>query len=206
VIAGSLAWLAVAAAFQGDRERARTLYVDAADVARECGDVLCQATVAHGLGNIALEEGDAEIARTHFQHALELYRGLSDAGGETIALRGLSLAALAEGDTDEAAALLGNSLRLARVLRDREGIFGCLLASAELAAQRSETVLAARLLGAADALGEEIGFALDPVDREQRARIATVLEGDDAALVAAQEEGRELTLDVAVAYALGERD
>jgi hypothetical protein len=89
-------------------------------------------------------------------------------------------------------------------LGDSEGIFGYLLGSAEVAAQRGETVRAARLLGAADALGEEIGFALDPVDREQRARIATVVE--EAELVEAQAEGQALTLDEAVAYAFGDHE
>ena len=64
---------------------------------------------------------------------------------------------------------------------------------------------AARLLGAADALREEIGYDPGPGGRKQHERVATAL-GDDAALVAAQSEGRALTLDEAVAYALEEYD
>ena len=79
----------------------------------------------------------------------------------------------------------------------------CLVGSAEVAVQRGEMARAARLLGAADALREEIGYSPEPGEREQRERVATAL-GDDAALVAAQSEGRTLTLDDAVAYALGE--
>jgi len=45
-----------------------------------------------------------------------------------------------------------------------------------------------------------------PLERAQRARIVTVLDTDDAALVAARSEGRALTQDEAVAYALEDHD
>ncbi len=117
----------------------------------------------------------------------------------------MSFVALTEGDTEDAAALLGGSLRLASNLGVRELMFSCLLGSAEVAARGGEAARAARLLAAADALREEMGYTPSPLEREQHARIATVL-GDDAALAAGRSEGRALTLDEAVAYALEERD
>jgi predicted ATPase/class 3 adenylate cyclase len=205
VIATSLVGLALVAEQHGDHERARTLYLDAADVARDCGDTAILPVVAYNLGEIALIEGDAETARMHFQQTLQLNRELSDPGGEAFALVGLSFVALTGGDTDEAAALLGSSLRLASSVGVRELIFSCLLGSAEVAVQGGEAARATRLLVAADALREEMGYTASPLEREQRARITTIL-GDDAALVAAQSEGRGLTLDDAVAYALAEHD
>ncbi|MDP9307495.1 MAG: hypothetical protein M3P15_04210, partial [Actinomycetota bacterium] len=147
-----------------------------------------------------------ETARMQFQQRLELDPELSDAGGQAITLAGLALVALAGGETDEAAALLRSSLRLANDIGAREFIFSCLLGSAEVAAQRRETVRAARLLAASDALCEEMGYMPPPLERAQRARIVTVLDADDAALVAARSEGRALTLDEAVAYALEDHD
>ena len=83
----------------------------------------------------------------------------------------------------------------------------CLLGFADAASQRGETVCAARLLGAADALGEEMSYdAFSFFTGHQRTRIETALDPNDAALAAAQAEGRALTLDEAVAYALGEYD
>ena len=64
VIAGSLYWLANATRDGGNLERARTLYLEAADVARECGDTMTLVGVAHGLGEIALEKRDAATARS----------------------------------------------------------------------------------------------------------------------------------------------
>jgi len=93
-------------------------------------------------------------------------------------------------------------LSLANDIGAREFIFSCLLGSAEVAAQRRETVRAARLLAASDALCEEMGYMPPPLERAQRARIVTVLDTDDAALVTARSEGRALTQDEAVAYAL----
>ena len=205
LIAKSLAILAHVAFAGNDRERSRALYLDAADAARECGDVLALSIVASGLGEIALETGDAAAARTHHQCELELARELSNPRAEAIAFAALSRVALVERDTDKAAADLDSALRLANALGDKAGIIVCLVGSAEVAAQRGELARAARLLGAADGLSEELGFAPNPgqLEQEQRARIEKALR-DDAALVTAQMEGRALTLDDAVAYALEE--
>ena len=200
-IARSLIGLAMV---RGDREGARMLYVEAADVARACGDVESVAIVAHNLGGIAFDEDDLETARTHFQQALNLHRELSDARGEASDLLNLSSVALADGDIDGAAAFLVSSLRLASNLGDKEEIYSCVLGSAEVAAQRGAAARAARLLGAADTLREEMGYAVTAPDQKQRERIAAVLDEDDTALASAQLEGGALTLEDAVAYALEE--
>ena len=190
---------------QLDNERARMLYLEAGDVARACGHTEGLAAVAANLGEIAYEEGALESARTYSQRALELYGELADAGGEAVALVNLALVALAEGDIDEATAFLVSSLRLAKKHGDKPKIYFCLVVAAEVAAHRGETARAARLLGASDALSEEMGLAdTYPEQKKQRARIESVLDGDDAAQ-AAQAEGRALTLEEAVAYALGDR-
>ena len=204
-IASPLVMLALVATARGDRDRARTLYRDAADAARSCGDTQSLAIVANNLGDIAVVEHDAETARMHYQRALELYRELRDVSGESGTLHGLALLLLNEGAPDEAAAHLNSALRLQGALGERALIFACLLGLADAASQRGETVRAARLLGAADALGEEMSYdAFSWFIGHQRTRIATVLDPNDAALAAVQFEGRALTLDEAVAYALGE--
>ena len=55
VIAGSLYFLAMAIHVGGHPERATTLLLEAAEVARECGHAMVLVGVAHGLGEIALE-------------------------------------------------------------------------------------------------------------------------------------------------------
>ena len=188
---------------QDERERARTLYLEAADLARECGDTQSLTVVAANLGAMALADGDAETARTHLERSLELVRERSNAQGEAAILSSLALVALVEGDIEEARALLGSSLRLASSVGDREATFGSLLGLAEVAARSGGTLRAARLLGAADALRDEVGYGPpDPLERELRTRIANVLDENDPALVAARSEGGAMTLDEAVELAL----
>ena len=205
VIAKSLAILADVALQAGDQERSHTLLLDAAEAARACDDMFTLLLVTHGLGAGALDAGDAETARKHFQHSLGLARELQNARSEGIALGRLSLVALLEGDTDEAAACLDGALRLMNALGDKTGTLVCLVGSAEVGVLRGDMPRAARLLGAADALREEIGYAPELGEHEQFERVATAL-GDDATLTTARSEGRVLTLDDAVAYALEDYD
>ena len=203
MIAGSLIGLALAAHSQDEPERARTLYLDAADVARGCGDAQSLRIVAANLGGMALEDGDTETARAHLQPLLELEREISNTQGEAAILSLLALVALVEGDTDEAGARFGSSLRLASSVGDREAIFGGLLGLAEVAARSGGTLHAARLLGAADALREEIGYGPPDVhELELRTRIANVLDENDPELVAAQSEAGAMTLYEAIELAL----
>jgi tetratricopeptide (TPR) repeat protein len=206
VIARSLVGLAMAVEQQSEHERARTLYLEATDVAEECGETWIPPVVAYNVAEIALIEGDMETARTHFQRTLELTRALTDPGGEAFALLGLSFVALARRDSDEAGHLLGRSLRLARDVRAKELIYAGLLGSAEVAVQGGETARAVRLLGATDALREEMGYTPSRLEQAQRTRIATLVDGDDATLIAAQSGEHALTLDEAVAYALENTD
>lgn len=100
---------------------------------------------------------------------------------------------------------MSNALQIGSSLGDKEVISASLLACAEAAGQRGELTRAARLLGAADLVREETALTLDTMERAQRARIETALDPEDATLVSAQSQGRALTLEDAVAYALGEQ-
>ena len=156
--------------------------------------------VAHGLGEIALETRDAATARQHFQRELELAAELSNQRSEAIALRPRREWRSSR-MTPRARQL---SSKCVGALGDMEVGVACLMSAAELAAQRGETARATRLLAAADALREEVGHSLDPVEEELRARIVAAV--GDAALAAAQSEGRAMSLDDALAYALEEHD
>ncbi len=65
---------------------------------------------------------------------------------------------------------------------------------------------AARLFGAANALLERSGAVLDEVDQAEHARdvAATRAQLDEATYAAAWAEGRAMTLEHAIAYALEE--
>jgi hypothetical protein len=124
VIAQSLVGLALAADARLDFQRARTLFVEAAEVARDCGDTRTLGMAVSNLGRIAILEGDAETARLYYQQGLELFRELSDAHAEAASLGNLASLALRAGDTDDAVALLATpcASRVASEPVSRSGI------------------------------------------------------------------------------------
>ena len=109
------------------------------------------------------------------------------------------------GDYLRSASLLGESLATSRELGDGEGVAMYLAGLAGIAGVEGQPERAARLFGAAQALYERIGRA---VDRSDRAGYDPNISGvraqlNDEALAAAWAEGRSMTLEQAIAYALG---
>jgi len=89
-------------------------------------------------------------------------------------------------------------------LEDRKGIAGSFESLASLALHEGDPVVAARLLSAASALRTAIGAPLPPYRREEIERELALVRtaiGEDA-FAAAWEEGRAMSLDEAVGYAL----
>ena len=204
-VAWSLVGLAIVATQQDERERSKSLLLEAAELAQDCEDTqILEQLIAYNLGDLALLEGDLETARANFRQTAEKASEVSDDGGEAFGLMGLSTVALAEQDPADAAALLVPALRIARDLKLPELIYGCLLGFAEVAAQRNQPTRAARLLAASDGLSEEMGYRPGPSEREQHARVTAILDEYDSARMPRPEEHAQ-TLEDAVAYALGER-
>ncbi len=107
------------------------------------------------------------------------------------------------GEREAATALLRESLELRRTLGDRDGVAECLEALASAAGGMAE---AGRLFGAAAALRDAIGIPIPSSRRaDYEADVAAVRAVlDDDAFAAAWAEGRAMTPEQAVAYALGE--
>src|SRR5579872_6230818 len=161
------------------------------------------AQVQYGLGTVARARGDAGVAVRHFEDAAEIFREV-DAWIEIARCQaGVGWVALAGGDLDLARARLGESLRINQACGQRLGIARGLEAFAALAAARKQPEQAARLAGAATQLRESLGQPTGIGSRgEKLLDLARDLLG--VALAAALfAEGREMTTDDAVGYALG---
>ena len=121
-------------------------------------------------------------------------------------LHNLAHVAAAAGDAGRARALLGESLALQRDRENPGGIAEGLAGFAAVAAAEGQAERAARLLAAATTLWEGHQLPLWPGERaeyertEARARAGL----DEATWQRAWDEGRALTTDAAVAYALEE--
>jgi predicted ATPase/DNA-binding CsgD family transcriptional regulator len=161
------------------------------------------AQVEYGMGALARQRGDAETAVRHYRDAMEIFREL-DAWPEIAKCQaGIGWIAVTSGDLDQAQGSLAENLRLNRVCGQRLGIARGLEAFAALSAARQQPQRAVRLAGAACQLREALGHGtgIGP-------RVEEVLEfargGLGASAAAALfAEGREMTADDAIGFALG---
>jgi hypothetical protein len=95
-------------------------------------------------------------------------------------------------------------LKLSRIANHRSAIFHALAAFARLAAAENRQAEATRLLGASDSLREALSMVLPPVEQAVRDRMAASVRDalGRAVFKIAWEEGRALTLERAMEYAL----
>jgi predicted ATPase/DNA-binding SARP family transcriptional activator len=201
----ALANLAGVVNAQGDRERARGLYEESLAYSREAGDRLGIAADLNNLANVVFDLGDYGRARGLYEESHALYREGGDQYGQSLTLFNLGDLAIRTGDHERARANLTEGLALSQVLGDNARCAEYLERLALLAANQRDPVRAARLWGAAAALREALGAAHSPheiADHEREVQVARA-QLDEATFAAAWEAGRALSLEQAVAEALG---
>jgi predicted ATPase/DNA-binding SARP family transcriptional activator len=202
-IAHSLNSLGDVANDQGDYASARTLYEQSLAMRRELGD---KAGIAHSLywlGLVAHAQGDYGAARTLYQESLALYREI----GHSFLIHALGALGHLErevGDYGRAAALYQESLLLRRERGELLHTACSLEDFAGLAVRLGQQERAVRLLGAAEALCETLGRTLPlAIAAEYERTVAAAHSALSAEVFAAAwKEGRQMTMEQAVAYAL----
>jgi hypothetical protein len=144
---------------------------------------------------------DVDAARRAFHRTLRFGERAGDRQAIATAQLGLGTVALLAGDPPAACRQFGAALDLRRESRDTLGIVECLERFAEAAAQTGDPDRAVLLWSFAAATREAIGAPTPLVERPplERAIVATRSILDVAAFAALWEEGRELSLDEAVA-------
>jgi hypothetical protein len=163
------------------------------------------------LGNLALAEGDYAQA----EHWLTLdLQWIAEHGGSgnkiatSARVRRLGYALLYQGDFTRAVAYLRESLIDNASLSDTQAVAACLAAFAALALAGEAYERAARLFGASEALCDSIHMRLQHWDVVHVRRNAAALREqlDKPAHDAAWDEGRAMSYDQAIEYALQEDD
>jgi tetratricopeptide (TPR) repeat protein len=189
--------------FQLDnRERARELHEEALALRRREGRRLGIVHALSGLGDLAFAEGDFARAREIYEEILETGRECHELDFQAGALLSLAELARREGDLGRATELglegLQTASELGSIFRISQGV-ETLAAVAFLEGQPER---AARLFGANDRLRGESGFAYlaDLETEEELEDLRSQLRS--ASLDAAFAQGRAMTLEEAVAYAL----
>jgi non-specific serine/threonine protein kinase len=206
----SLAYLGMTAVRQADEEHVPSLREEAEALRREPS--LGQRALAEllfFLAAAASNESDFQKAMALFEESLVVFRDLEDARGISRCLISFGMVSVMGRDYDQTEAVARKGLESVRELGDRPGTSFALLVEAALAGVRNEPARAARLWGAAEALREAIGLSMghqDRVDYDYEGRVAAArAQLDDAAWQAAWNEGRAMSPEQAVDYALQSR-
>jgi tetratricopeptide (TPR) repeat protein len=206
-IAYSLWRLGEVALRQGEIALAAARYQEALALFRALGDTDDIAWVLGSLGQMAREQGDYAQALLLGEESLALFRELNDRIGLACALCELGHVALACGNYAQAATRFSESLTLfGRVLGVKKGSADCLRGLARSAAAHARPDRAARLFGAVEAQPELLRMPLPSTDHGSYERSVDLVHAqlDEATFAAAWAEGRAMSLEQAIDYALGE--
>jgi predicted ATPase/class 3 adenylate cyclase len=187
----------------GDREGAISATEEAYRVCRGVGDVTMSGGWLNNLAWIALQAGNTAEARARLDEAFELLRLVDDVRLAGLVTVNLGWVELIEGDLDRACSRFVTAAQFSARLGERAFGAEVLWGLAQAAAARGDSLCAARLAGCASALGEPAGYdpatTLTDLRHVDDAR-STVPE---AVWETAWAEGAGLTLDAALALALG---
>jgi non-specific serine/threonine protein kinase len=158
------------------------------------------------VGELARLDGDYERAQEVYEECLTIARQIGDSIREALMLGNLGCVAQHQGNYERAEALMMDSLAQLWELHLVYGIAPTLLALAGPVGAKGQAERAARLFGAGEALFEAMGVQPQPSDQFVVDRyVAAVREQlDEATFEAARAAGRAMSLEEAIACALGE--
>jgi tetratricopeptide (TPR) repeat protein len=184
--------------------RAATLYEESLAFSREAGDRLGIAADLNNLANAVFDLGDYGRATALYEESLALYREGGDLYGASLALYNLGDLACHTGNLERAQAYLGEALELAYALDNELGCAEYIEKLAWLAVTLDAPARAVRLWGAAGRQRETLGAARSPEQHAEHAQQIAAARArlDQAAFMAAWNEGYAMKLEQAVAYAL----
>jgi len=192
--------------YEPDLDAGAEMLDEALALYRKIGDTAGQARTLWGLGT-------GPYFREDWPKALEIFRAADEALSQTDdefmqAWVGHMLGSteIRLGQLDEAEAHITNALRTMHQAGETTGLVLVLDDFADLAAARDDLPRALRLIGAARALQDATDTRLAEVteDLMRRERYRVALERADAQRLVA--EGRSMSLEAAVVYALGTSD
>jgi len=200
-----LIWSAIVAIAEARHEEAAPLLEESLALCREIGDRWWAVEALAILGTLATLQGDYERASTFHTESLAVSRETGNTNNMTYALRSLGVLAVRQGDWGRAATYYKECLTLSRSVRTPGVIAECLEGTARAASLRAAYDQAARLFGAADALFQVLGGHLplwaDESEHDRYVASTRAALGE-AAFAGAWRDGRAMTLEQAVEYAL----
>jgi predicted ATPase/DNA-binding XRE family transcriptional regulator len=205
-IARALIILGDGALFEGDVDRATAKFQKSLDISQDLEDAEGIALSLLYLGRAAHMRGDDARSNTLLEESLVVFKNSGDSRGVAEVLLELGRVAHAQGNETHALALCRESLVLSRKLDNKSHIAFCLTTLAGVIQAAGNAARAARLFGVAEMLLESIDAVLDPGGSLSYPSdlAAARTELGEPAFEEARGEGRAMTVEQAVAYALSD--
>src|SRR5918998_468874 len=191
---------------RGRYQQAIAVIEDAADLFLEEGEKWGAAIELGFLAVAWRNQGDHERAKRLAERGLAISREIGERQATTSALYTLAILAQTEGEDERARDLFEEGLKLSAELGNEADVAHCLEGLASMYGAEGKIVRAARLWGAEETLLEKLEDAVytyvpdRALHRNQVAAAGSQL--DEAAWTAAWNEGRAMSLEQAVEYAL----
>jgi DNA-binding CsgD family transcriptional regulator len=193
----------------GDLEQARAFFEEGLAISREFGSASILRAHLTALALTLLLQRDLDRAAAFAEEAAALSRKAGDRLLLPLPLTWLGWVALLRGDLERAQALHKESLALSKELGAHKQLTLILLEGLACAAgAEGEAERTSRLFGATEALREAIGFPLEPALRtlEDPFLVGARSQLKEGAWTGAWEEGRRMSVEAAIEYALSEED
>ncbi len=169
---------------------------------RESGDQVAIANTMHGLAEAARWQGAYARAAALYDECVLLLRELGLTLSVAAALHGRGMVAYHQGDDARAQALFEACLPLFQEAAHTHGIGWCFEGLAGVAGRQEQPRRAARLLAAGEVLCHNSGWSGAPRAEYDGIVTAARTQLDEATWQEAWAEGRAMTLEQAIAYAL----
>jgi tetratricopeptide (TPR) repeat protein len=188
----------------GDLPQATALLGEAEPLATAAGDLRAMAMIGHGRANASSYQGDYAQALALDREALALLQRVGDLWTALLVEWCVAINATALGEFEEAHARFASAMTTGVALGNRWGVPYPLEGFAVLAFAQGQRARGARLLGAAEGLRARSGQAFQPADHPTFRNLLAAAQEELAKpeCIAARAEGRELTLEEAMAMAL----
>ena len=204
--AWALLGLALAALGSGEHREIERLLSEALQLFRELDDKTGIGWSFCLFGEAHRFRGNLQEAEAFYQQGLELFEAMGNRRGATMMLNNMAFVTYHQGHFQRAKTLFQKSYALQLLVGRREEYANTLTGMAGIIAAQREPERAVILLSAADALLEAMGATMYPAEKMDYERILDSVRAqlDDARFQNAWAEGRKMTLEQAVANALGE--
>jgi predicted ATPase/class 3 adenylate cyclase len=189
---------------QGGLQKARPYYEEGIQLLRETGSHWLVAMTEFGFGLFNVAQGNYKEARAQFEVCRPLFTELKDNHRLSMIHSEFAHLERREGHSAQAKLLYRETIQAWQKLGHRAAVAHELECFAFIAKTEEEDERAARLLGAAEVLRERINLPMMPIERPEYDREVNDLRNnmEEATFARAWAEGRTMTMEQAIEYAL----